>query len=67
MLQVKEADFLAIHKDSRGFVGDARSCFAGCLIPGGMTRLIAEGVDFEIIPTPKPMVKNRRHARATFA
>lgn len=60
MLQIKQADFEKISKDYRGVWEGKRSVFAGCIMKDGGTRLAVEGIDFEIIPTPRPYKRQPR-------
>jgi hypothetical protein len=59
--QIKQADYEKISKDYRGIWEGKRTVFAGCLVKDGGTRLSVEGIDFEIIPTPKLIKRTRRH------
>jgi len=64
MLQIKQADYESISRDFRGVIDGTRGVFAGSFIKDGGTRILREGVDFEIIPTPKTQPKKLRTRRA---
>jgi hypothetical protein len=64
MLKIKEADYRQISRDYRGILDGKRTVFAGCILPRGGTRMAVEGVDFEIIPTPKTAPRQWRRRAA---
>ena len=64
MITIKQADFEKISKDYRGTWEGKRSVFAGCIMKDGGTRLAVEGKDFEIIPNPQPLKRQRNYRMA---
>lgn len=60
MVQIKQADYQKISTDYRGMWNGKRFVFAGCIMHGGGMRLAVEGIDFEIVPTPKIVTKTSR-------